>query len=398
MQWLTALLAFATTMLIFAVFVSSFVELIHRVFKLRRQGMELMLENLYTRVIEPHLTAEQAKKVSAGRFVTIIMENRAIARQDDEQQRSGIGAFVHRLIDSSSMTDIPVEVFTQKLADSRIVGEAENFTEEVLQDIAQKYEAFGNEVGTYFGRRARKLSVGVAFVVAWLFYVHPYNLAATYFRNPAIAQSVAAKAADTQSDYRALIERLQSVNRDGSVTGEDATELKAAIDELRQEIDAAQITTRELAQLGVPVGWPGAEAIIVECFDDNVEEISKSSGTAPLNGFCRLPLPLLGTTTLPSMLNVFWLIVGGLLVGLGAPFWAQAVSSLTASRDLTKRITKTVSTANEGGNVSSRARGFAQPASDAPIHVKTFNISRSSQASSALHNVTKGPGAGDENN
>ncbi len=383
MQWLTALLAFATTMLIFAVIVSTFVELIHRVFKLRGKGMQLMLENLYTRVIEPHLAAEQVNKMSAGKFATIIMENRAIARQDDGQHRGRIGSFFHWLIDSSSMTDIPIEVFTQKLADSRIVGSADNFTEEVLQDIAQKYEAFGDEVGTYFGRRARMFSVGVAFVVAWLFYVHPYNLAVTYFKNPAIAQSVADKAADAHSDYRALIERLQNINRDGGADGKESTELRAAIEDLSKEIGAAQISTRELAELGVPVGWPEADAMIATCFDGTEPKASATPGAVALSGFCRLSFPLVGAITFPSAPNALWLVVGGLLVGLGAPFWAQAISSLTASRDLTRRITRTVSTADEDVDGSSRARGVTRAMSETPTHVKTFNLSRKAQASSA---------------
>ena len=45
MQWLTALLAFAVTMLIFAIIVSTFVEMIHRVMRHRSAGMKLMLEN-----------------------------------------------------------------------------------------------------------------------------------------------------------------------------------------------------------------------------------------------------------------------------------------------------------------------------------------------------------------
>ena len=51
MQWLTALLAFAVTMLMFAIIVSTLVEMVHRIFHLRALGMRLMLENLYNRVI-----------------------------------------------------------------------------------------------------------------------------------------------------------------------------------------------------------------------------------------------------------------------------------------------------------------------------------------------------------
>ncbi|OWK21644.1 hypothetical protein AJ88_18185 [Mesorhizobium amorphae CCBAU 01583] len=59
MQWLTALLAFATTMLMFAIVVSTLVEMIHRIFGLRAKGMQLMLGNLYSRVILPKLTKSE---------------------------------------------------------------------------------------------------------------------------------------------------------------------------------------------------------------------------------------------------------------------------------------------------------------------------------------------------
>lgn len=383
MQWLTALVAFATTMLIFAVIVSTFVELIHRVFRLRGKGMHLMLENLYTSAIEPHLDSQQAHTMNAGKFAQIIMENRAIANPVGESGRGRTGALLGWLIDSKSMTDIPVEVFTQKLADSRIVGAAENFTDEVLQDIAQKYEAFGHEVGTYFGRRARVFSVGVAFVVVWLFYVHPYEIAVTYFSNPALAQSIADKASDTRGEYSALVERLQNVASDGSVTASETTQLREAIDNLRQEMVATQVTTRELAQLGVPVGWPAAEASIAECFSGNAGGTSDGVSTPPaddgLVGFCRHDLPVIGLVTIPSLLNCFWLIVGGLLVGLGAPFWAQAVSSLTATRDLTKRITRTVSPGVETSSSRSRGAAVPSPVNETPTHVRTFNVSRMSR-------------------
>ncbi len=382
MQWLTALVAFATTMLIFAVIVSTFVELIHRVFRLRGKGMHLMLENLYTSAIEPHLDSQQAQTMNAGKFAQIIMENRAIANPVNGQGRGRTGALLGWLIDSKSMTDIPVEVFTQKLADSRIVGAAENFTDDVLQDIAQKYEAFGHEVGTYFGRRARVFSVGVAFGVVWLFYVHPYEIAVTYFSNPALAQSIADKTSDTRGDYSALVERLQNVASDGSVTATETTRLREAIDNLRQEMVATQVKARELAQMGVPVGWPGAEATIAECFSDNAAGTSEGASTPPadgLVGFCRYQLPVIGLVTIPSLLNCFWLVVGGLLVGLGAPFWAQAVSSLTATRDLTTRITRPVSPGVEHSSSRSRGAAVRSPVNETPTHVRTFNVSRTSR-------------------
>jgi hypothetical protein len=358
MQWLTALLAFAVTMLIFAIIVSTFVELIHRLLGYRSQGLRLMLESLYERVIKDRLSGPD--KPTAQKFADIIMENRALASQPEAKGR--IRKFLHWLVDSSVVSDIPVEVFTQKLADNRIVSATDNWTDNIVADIAQKYEAFGNEASSYFQRRARVLSVVIAFIIAWLFYVHPYNLAVTYFKNPEIAQSVADKAAEAHADYRALQERLEMLAASGPGVGEGTEELKSAIDELKQKIEEANQKANELADLGVPIGWPSQEGL--------------SSCNSLLPG-SDCVFSAFGTNwTRPSFGSAIWLLVGGLLVGLGAPFWAQAVSSLTASRDVTRKITEIVSPGSivTAGGLGARSIGLA-PGTQ-PTSVASFTLSQ----------------------
>jgi hypothetical protein len=367
MQWLTALLAFAVTMLIFAVIVSTFVEMIHRLFGLRSQGLRLMLESLYERVISDRLT--DPGKPTAEQFAAIIMENRALAARPKESGR--IRQFLHWLVDSSVVTDIPVEVFTQKLADNRIVSAADNWTDNIVADIAQKYEAFGNEASAYFQRRARIISVIAAFVIAWLFYIHPYNLAVTYFKNPEIAQSVADKAAEAHADYRALQERLTMMASTGQTNGQNSAELKDAIDQLRLKIEESNNKAADLAELGVPIGWPSQDGL------------DGCSSIAPMT---NCTFSAFGSNwTRPSFGSVFWLLVGGLLVGLGAPFWAQAVSNLTASRDVTRKITEIV---NPGSVVTtngfgSRSIGLAPGAP--PTSVASFIVAQRAAGQTAVN-------------
>jgi hypothetical protein len=337
MQWLTALLAFAVTMLIFAIIVSTFVELIHRLFGYRSQGLRLMLESLYERVIKDRLTGPD--KPTAGQFAEIIMENRALIAQPEPKGR--IRKFLHWLVDSSVVSDIPVEVFTQKLADNRIVSAADNWTDNIVADIAQKYEAFGNEASAYFQRRARVISVLIAFFVAWAFYVHPYNLAVTYVKNPELAQTVAEKAEETHAEYRMLAARLEETMKDGTASAAETDALKDLMSEFKDKISESAAKTKELSEMGVPVGWPEGM-----------------------------------TFYKPGFANAFWLLVGGLLVGLGAPFWAQAVSSLTASRDVTRKITEIV---NPGSVVTTGAfgtKGFGLAPGSPPTSVASFTIAQ----------------------
>lgn len=373
MQWLTALLAFAVTMLIFSVIVSTFVEMIHRLFGLRNQGLRLMLESLYERVIAERLT--DADKPTAQEFASIIMENRAMAAQPEQHGR--LRKFLHWLVDSSVVSDIPVEVFTQKLADNRIVGVTDNWTDNIVADIAQKYEAFGNEASAYFESRARVLSVIAAFVIAWLFYVHPYNLAVTYFKNPEIAQSVADKAADAHADYRALQERLNALEADKAADPRSTAELKDAIDRLKSTIEEANKKVVEFTALGVPVGWPSQEGM------------APCSTMAPISNCTFSAFGSLWTR--PSFASIFWLFIGGLLVGLGAPFWAQAVSNLTASRDVTRKITDIV---NPGSIVTrngfgSRSIGLAPGAPPTPV--ASFIVAQRAEGQTQVNKSTQKP-------
>lgn len=359
MEWLTALLAFATTMLVFAIIVSTLVEMIHRIFGMRRQGLRLMLENLYSRVILPHVAPTSGQKLTPTEFADVIMENRA-SLANGTRADGLISRILRRFADWAAVSDISVEVFTQKLANAKILERADVLAEDVVKDIAQKYEAFGDEMSTFFESRARLFSVCVALVIAWTFYIHPYNLAVTYIRNPQVAQAMAEKAGDVQARYAALMEKLDHAASAPSTAGGDTTELKEAIGMLQTEIVSARQEARKLREIGAPLG-PNRSTL-------------KSCDEGALVLDCTFEF-WDTTWTLPSVVNAFWLMLGGLLIGLGAPFWAQAVATLTASRDLTKRITDIVSPREDQkpGVVADRV-AIAPPREGTAV--ASYNVSR----------------------
>ena len=359
MQWLTALLAFAVTMLIFAIIVSTFVEMIHRAFGYRKQGMRLMLESLFERVIKDRV--QPADDLNAAKFAAIIMENRAVTGAEGAEKPGLLRRFLHWLVDSSVVTDMPVEVFTQKLADNKIVKAIDGDINAVITDIGQKFEAFSDEASEYFTRRARLFSVIIAFFVAWAFYVHPYQLARTYVKNPELAQTVAEMADETHEEYRDITAKLEATLKAGVDSAEDAEALKTLIGEFKAKKDEMVKKTKELSDIGVPVGWP-----------ENMPACSEGKEGPCFQGF--IPWPGIG--------NAFWLIVGGLLVGLGAPFWAQAVSNLTALRDVTRKITDVVAPERATGG-GPRTRGFGIGPGSTPTAVATFNFARKPDAQPA---------------
>jgi hypothetical protein len=365
MQWLTALLAFSVTMLVFAIITSTLVESVHRIWGMRSAGLQLMLENIYDKVVKPHIANPP---LSAAEFAAIIMENRAMAERPGRAKgwlRRTLGPWLHWMLDKENISDMPVEIFTQKLADHRIVQQADNFTAEVLADIGQKYEAFGREASIYFERRARLLSVLAAIPVAFLFFVHPYKIASVYVKNPEIAQAMANQAERVSDDYEALRARLDAAQEraPGSVTKEA---FKQSLDDLKAAMEAARARSAELAAAGVPVGWPGGDAVLAPCAaraipPDAVQDVCVFTIRGRV--FRR-----------PTLASAFWLLVGGLLIGLGAPFWARAVSSLVSARGVSDRIAEIVG----GAGRAPAMRGGAGVAAPAPASVaeRTFWMAR----------------------
>ncbi len=365
MAWLSATLAFATTMLFFALFVSTIVEALHRILGLRHQGMRLMLEALYKNVIWPHVEKVKPEPTTtAKQFADIIMTNRSLGTN------GRIGAMMLWLTRKGESTNIPTEIFTQRLVDSRMVEVANALTEDVVRNIAQQYEAYGKDISEFFRARAQLLSLIVAFVIAFAFQVHPHALMSAYMSEPGLADRIVA----TIEGQEGLIERMEKIaaapapvaeaGAAGSPAPADGTaELRAALQELEAEIDSAGKALQALSQAGVPVGWGD----IRTC--DKTER-----WTQPC-------LPTWDTVfTMAFAGTVFWLLVGGLLIGIGAPFWAQAVGALSATSGAAKRISELVSpeTAQAKAVAAPAAAGVpaAVGAPPAPPAVAAFALAK----------------------
>jgi len=431
MDWLTATLSFATVMLFFSVVVSTLVEMIHRFAGLREKGLQLMLESLFERVIQPQIgklnDPGTGSAVDAKAFAAIIMANRAVqgakssenlkadvdranaaykaamaadkghesyratlasaTKARDEAikaakaQPSRLSRLLRYMLSASQMTSIPVEIFTQKLADSRIVNKVDAEMDAIVQDISQKYVAFGSEATEYFRRRARLFSVLVAFPVAFMFYVHPYDLANILISDPALAQKVADHRVKLTYDVGVDPEAAISDARVDAPSAADTTTPTSPVELTKDEL-VARLTAQNKAlkagieewdALGIPIGWPD-NSTLPKCADpdDNPTTAERWNW---LGGGCTSVLPWLDVpvarATLPQM---FWLLVGGLLIGLGAPFWAQAVGALTVMRGATQKIASIVE-----GDDTVGAAASSPPAAEkkkGPTAVRTFQVSR----------------------
>lgn len=359
MQSIDAALAFAITMLVLAMVVTTIVETVHRILGLREKGLALMLCSFYDRVLARHCGREVGDIEGRRRFVEMMTVNRgpvgaapfmptmAFVPMPYRDARSEDRKFLNRIWSGRRLNSLNLTSFMERLGSSEfgsgVVNRApfagEKGVEWLLKDIAQKFDAFGQEASEYFERRARLLSVVAGIVLAFVLNVNAFTLFDTYMKRPDLTQAVIAHGDELSARYQQLQSQVTELNNAAAKAREAANgervpfapvpgnvaenqadkatepdsvrplsterdvalirEVEDARDSVQRAADEAAAAVQELHTLGVPIGW-------------------SAQRTAELR---RSPVS-----------SLFGLLLGGLLVGLGAPFWFRAVQGVTGIR------------------------------------------------------------------
>ena len=122
-----------------------------------------------------------------------------------------------------------------------------------------------------------------------------------------------------------------------------------------------------MTDLGVPIGWP-----------DNVADLPACNSSSAQGQFCLvtgnlfwLGIPLIW----PSLPAAIWLVLGGLLVGLGSPFWARAISALTGAQKGVAKVTEIL----DGTKPSAGAIAVMDGKQTNSTAVRTFEVSQNAK-------------------
>ena len=459
MPLIEAALAFAITMLALSLVVSTFVELIHRIFAMREAGLKYMLGQMFDQVLAKYVTpaveakfADPALKANLAGvlgkplaeitledvykdvrdgFVERMSANRAPMGVTPKATPTGgarhglslkwwqarlwngrdlatltpaefmerlgsidIGAVIKEGNTAANNTVFAAKAAAKAAADlaattpdaanlanaaATAAGEAAaDVIDPVLKDVAQKFDAFGKEAGAYFEGRARLLSVAVAMVLALAAHVDAFDLFRTYLRDPNARAKVIEQSEAVTAQYKAVRDAADAVKKiapDPNATTPDpnapaASDVKTAIEKFRTDtltaIDAAKTTVKQYADLGVPLGW-SPERI-------DAAKFSQWGWFCPANradGAVRFWSPdckleertvWLAVPTVASLW--FYLLLGGLLIGLGSPFWYDVVTGLTSLRNAAGGKAG-VAPAPPGGAATPQAAANAQPVTPA---------------------------------
>ncbi|PJG50500.1 hypothetical protein CVM73_35865 [Bradyrhizobium forestalis] len=263
--------------------------------------------------------------------------------------------FMERLGSAEVGMEIKAEV---EAAAAAAGGKAADAVDLVLKDIAQKFEGFGKDAGVYFQGRARMMSVAIAIVLAFVVHVDAVDLFKTYLRDPNARAKVIEQAQAVTAQYKASADAAQALANLAKENVTPPPDAKEQVEQLKRTWNDAlshvTTTATQFSDLGAPLGWTperirdaGMYILVWSCLN---KETKESEGFGKLMHACAADDPgykgaqgtqykdiWFGVPTVPRAW--LYLVLGGLLIGLGSPFWYDVVVNLTNLRGATRAPT-----------------------------------------------------------
>lgn len=328
MKWLEALLAFALTMIVFSTMVSVILEMIYRFLREREKLFVLMLERLFNQVLWPLVQQRLGQMDMADvrrKFVDALARNTAAADPDAAERRRGL-----RRIDNSKLT---VLEFAERLAGTdvgkAIAAEGQARVIAIVNDLAQKYERFCAGARTYLMERSLTWTLVISMLLAFALNIDAVVLFRSFVQDENLRQAMVAR-------YDVIVQEMKEAEAALAKAKTDATEdPKKNLEQIEARRKDLQRQLGEVIDVGLPIGYENFPGCLKPGIRTSVDV-----------GDCTMPQEVKGflggmwhnaTQRTPQFL--FWIVsvvLGGLLIGLGAPFWFDVAQGLSKSLQLLK--------------------------------------------------------------
>lgn len=313
MEWLEAALAFAVVMMVFSTIVAVIVESAHMVFRLREKGLRRFMEVVHKDIVSPRFS-RLTVSTSIESFVEIMTRSRF--RPADENA-SALRKLVSGIVNAKELKNLSTTHFLERLTElpegQYLVANIEDLgrqnVDTFVKDLARKYEEWGESATDYFARRAKLVSVIIAVVLAFALNINALHLFETLLIDKGL--------------HNALIER-------GDETAQQ-------LEQWRTQLD------------GLPAQMPPERSKAAQALARNISEIREHnaalrSGSIPF-GWEHAPWKA-AAWPLAKWHESAWLLMQwgsavlltGLLIGLGGPFWFDTFRKLSALTGVTRSI------------------------------------------------------------
>lgn len=305
MEWLEAGIAFAVTMMVLSTMVSGIVEMGHRVFNTREEGLKRLIEHMYRDVLVPKFdsfdvegSAEFTDHMTKTRFLPV------------DANAGWWRKLIYRCVNAEQLKELDARDFVKRMGE--FPGGAEfiesgrdrgrEYLDAFLVDLVEKYEAFGANATDYFARRARLISGVIAIALAFALNVSAVDLFTTFLQDKGMRDRLIARGevvAERMTAAQTSLARLQTKLDSG--LDSDALQV------IQEQLSALDRSASRLQSEHLPIGW------------SNVPWRSERWRDMAFGG-------VVGSV-------VFWFIsvlLAGILIGLGGPFWFDVFKKLGA--------------------------------------------------------------------
>jgi hypothetical protein len=363
MNWLEAMLAFALTMVALSTMVTAIMEVFHRFVRSREAGFQVMTQKLFDEVIWPRLGSRGSMGQDQARteFIRALTRNPVATTSSgtaNGKSRGKLLALIGTVWKGIANTFAPDRVagmsameFMERFAGTQIgktlATEAGDYVSTAINDLAQKFDRFGAGASQLFYHKARAISVGVSIVLAFAINVDAVRLFQSYLHDQPLRQRVIEKQEQFGEKMRDTNATLEKVKSDPK-----AKDAQSELDAIKKGLADVQTGIGDLRTLGVPIGhdyYPWCEGKKEKGgFKDSACKSQPTSFYEPLE-------TSEGWSWFGSVL------LAGLLIGLGAPFWFDLASGLSKSLGVLKSLgvgektkTEEKATLPEGADVPPR--------------------------------------------
>ena len=254
MALLEAIVAFSLAMLVFSSLVTAIAEVaVNRIFKLRQQGFQQLLENIYDQVIVPrlgHYLAAAQADATLGReaFVKALMRNPARDQTDNRKLTD--------LVSSRKVSTLTAFEFIEKLAETDVgkalARQTKGRKDALVDDLALKFERYANGAQEYFRQRAQSFSIFIAIFLALSFNIEVARLFQGFLENPAARERLLAQADQINATFKGA-SQTEPRKPGATVQGEEA---EVTLEQVSEDV------RKTLAEVGTESSCPKAAPII----------------------------------------------------------------------------------------------------------------------------------------
>jgi hypothetical protein len=325
---LQAFLALAATMLALATLVTVVLEVIFRLSRRRFRIFSHLLREIFKKEIQPLLedrllarhgqNLQTVKGEIEAKLQTYLDEIRKspLDPEKDVNPIKWLGGWL-RTLGADQSNRMTTEEFIRRLARSQVGREiyrqASGGVDKVIESVSLRYEELRSAMREYVKNSSAILSVIIGIGLAFYCNIDAFRIAQFYIQNPDIAEKVAEKAGAYAENYEKAQERLQNaikaLEEPDSGKGDLKETAKKELEAIQADFNKIPGTVDSLKMIGVPIGH-------------NYFPYASKSHPSDKDGWAFYFL---------WALKVF---VSGVLIGLGGPFWYDAVRGLARATQM----------------------------------------------------------------